>query len=163
MGSEGVIPVFVISRHFSRLANVARLVASCGAKQQKKRKPQISKRDRVIASQTLVFLGGEFTEFLSHKTSPSLTVCLQIPGQVVASLHAAAQIPTNDFFPFKEGRGVFIQREAFWIQKQQSESPKGLNEGLTLYWLLSSIGAQTIILFSYILSLLPRGPQSDCM
>lgn len=39
MGSEGVIPVFVIiSRLFSRLANVARLVASCGAKQQKKEK-----------------------------------------------------------------------------------------------------------------------------
>lgn len=54
MGSEGVIPVFVISRHFSRLANVARLVASCGAKQQQQKKktgkPQISERDRVIAS-----------------------------------------------------------------------------------------------------------------
>lgn len=89
----------------------------------------------------------QFTEFLSHETSPSLAVCLQIPGRVVASLHAAAQIPTNDFFLLEKVDGFLLQREAFWIRKLQSESPKGLNEELALYWLLCSIGAQTIISF----------------
>lgn len=69
----------------------------------------------------------EFTEFLSHDTSPSLTVCLQIPGRVVA-----AQIPRNDFFLLEKVDGFLLRREAFWIRKVQSESPKGLDEDLIL-------------------------------
>lgn len=73
---------------------------------------------------------------MSHETSPSLNLCVQIPGRVVASLHAAAQIPQNDFFLLEDVDGFLLQPEAFWIRKIQRESPKGLNEELIINWLL---------------------------
>lgn len=106
------------------------------AARNKKKKKESHRSPRGTESLPLKTFFLEFTEFLSHETSPSLNVCLQIPGRVVASSHAAAQIPRNDFFLLEEVDGFLLQREAFWIRKVQNESPKGLNEGLTLYWLL---------------------------